>query len=41
MSNFTLQDLKRINRQLDQFDELISQIYEQKNLSDMEGKLRQ
>lgn len=41
MPNLTFQGLKQINRQLDQFDELISQIYEQKSLSDMEGKLGQ
>lgn len=37
--NFNLQDIKKINHDLDKFDELISQIYEQKSLLDMEGKL--
>jgi hypothetical protein len=33
-------NLKAINHQLDMVDELISEIYEQKDLSDMENQLK-
>lgn len=39
-TNEITDNLKLINHKLDMVDELISEIYEQKDLSDMENKLK-